>query len=143
MMFRFVVRYLGFLKHVPLLAWLLDALIGLWNYAFNPSILKSIDRIESEVSQWQDVCVSLHKFGGIQFNYCGQEIGHIHSNGILDILFDRETKYKLMENGFVDEHHSFPGSGWISCCIASPPDVVKAIGLLGLSCKMKGLRHGL
>lgn len=133
MIFRFIVRYLGILKHVPLFAWLLDALLGLSNYAFNRNVIRCIEIVESEVSQWNGVSISLHRFGGIQFNYCGREIGHIHSNGILDLIVNRETKRHLLKTGIACEHHAFPRSGWMSCHIASQKDVVKAISFLRLS----------
>lgn len=133
MMFRFIVRYLGSLKHVPLLAWLVDALMALSNYAFNRDVIRGIDMVETKVSQWSGVSVSLHRFGGIEFNYRGRELGHIHSNGILDLLVDRKTKHRLLKSGIASEHHAFPRSGWISCHIASQEDVVKAISLLRFS----------
>jgi Family of unknown function (DUF5519) len=129
-MFRFVVRYLGFLKHVPIMAVTWDALMMIWNAAFNKELIVAIDRIEDEVSAWQGIDRSLHKFGGLQFNYQSREIGHIHSNGVLDILFSKTIKQELIREGLVSEHHVFVKSGWVSFYVKSVADVEKAVGLL-------------
>lgn len=132
-MFRFIVRYLGFLKHVPFLAWVVDALIMIWHSAVCPRIQTSIERIEEEVLSWDGLTLTIHKFGGLQFNYRDKEIGHIHSNGILDILLNTKTKNILLSAGLVSDHHVFPHSGWVSFYIRSEQDVAKAIGLLRFS----------
>lgn len=112
-MFRWVAK-LGMLKRVPLMPWLWDALMGIWNIAFHPAIAAAIDRIETQVTTWEGVTVTLHRYGGRQFNYHGREIGHIHSNGLADILLDRKTKQCLLLRGLVENHHTFPDSGWVS-----------------------------
>lgn len=143
-MFKFVVRYLGFLKRVPFFATFLEAWMMIYYSIANPRLSKAIDVIEHKVTSWQGVSVSLHRFGGIQFNHNGKEIGHIHSNGILDILFSMKTKQQLLAEGYVDDHHVFPGSGWISFYIRSEEDVETAVRLLGLSLdKPKTLSAGI
>jgi hypothetical protein len=132
-MFKFIVRYLGFLKQVPFFATFVEAWMMMYHSIANPRIIHSIDLIEKEVTAWHGVYVSMHKFGGIQFNYNGKEIGHIHSNGILDILFSTKTKKHLLVDGRVADHHVFTKSGWISFYIRSEADVEKAIDLLKLS----------
>src|SRR5688572_21652543 len=104
-MFKFIVTYLGFLKHVPFCAAFLEAWMTMYNSVANPRILNAIDLIEKEVVAWQGVDLSLHRFGGIQFNYNGKEIGHIHGNGILDIVFTTKTKKSLMVDRRVTDHH--------------------------------------
>lgn len=133
MIFKFIVMYLGFLKHIPLLAGMMDASLMLWNFALNPEITNSIERVEKEISTWKGISLSAHRFGGIQFNYNTKEIGHIHSNGILDILFSKKIKYTLLQEGGAFDHHIFNHSGWISFYIRSKNDVEKAIRLLALS----------
>jgi hypothetical protein len=133
MVFEFLVRYLGFMKHVPFAAWVMDALLFIWYSAFRREVLRAICKIETEVSAWIGIKVTLHRFGGLQFNYSGKEIGHIHSNGILDILLNRSTKNILLEKGLASDHHVFPDSGWISFYVRQDGDVDKALGLLELS----------
>ena len=132
-MFRLIVKYLKFFKHVPFFALWLDAAMMITNMIFRPEVIRSIEKIEGEVSTWKDVTLTLHKFGGLQFN-CGEtELGHIHSNGILDVLLSRKMKHSLMNEGRVKDHHVFKKSGWTSFYIRSSRDVNKAVYLLALS----------
>ena len=132
-MFRFIVTYLGFLKRVPLMAGMFDAFLMIWNMIVNPKINDAIEKIEKEVLTWKGVHLSAHKFGGLQFNYLTKEIGHIHSNGILDIPFSRKIKDELIKQGKATEHHVFNRSGWVSFYIQSECDTEQAIRLLELS----------
>jgi hypothetical protein len=133
MIFRFVVKYLGFFKHVPLLPLLFDALITVWNFAFNRELIKAITFLEETVSTWSGLETSLHRFGGIQFNVQGQEIGHIHSNGVLDILLNRKIKHSLLRNKEAEDHHTFPGSGWITYKVNGLESIDQALKLLRMS----------
>ncbi|MEP6613941.1 MAG: luciferase family protein, partial [Mucilaginibacter sp.] len=89
-----------------------------------------IDDIEAEVLSWPGVYKSMHKYGGLQFNFNGRELGHIHSNGLLDIRFNRKVKQLLLAEGRAAEHHAFKKSGWISFYIRNPRDAVYAQELL-------------
>ena len=133
MMFNLVVRYLGFLKRFPLLAWLFDAMFMIWNMLFNRRLAASIELLEARVSDWPFVKVSIHKYGGRQFNLNLKEIGHVHSNGVLDLIFDRDTKATLLQICAAKDHHVFKDSGWISFYIRSEKDVDEALELLALS----------
>ncbi len=95
-----------------------------------PERLAWFDEIENEVLSWDGTHVSLHKFGGMQFNYGQKEIGHLHSNGLLDILFTRQVKQKLLASGKAEVHHVFKKSGWISFYIATEQDLINAKYLL-------------
>ncbi|WP_240618483.1 luciferase domain-containing protein [Pedobacter yonginense] len=129
-MFSFVVKKLGFIKSIPLTALIFDSGIKLWQYIFEPKKLILLDSLEDIVLSWEGVDISLHKFGGTQFNFHKNEIGHVHSNGILDILFDRETKNNLILEGKAEQHHVFEKSGWISFYIKSEADIQPAAHLL-------------
>jgi len=98
-----------------------------------PACLDQIDKIENEVLKWKDTSVSLHKFGGSQFNHNRREFAHIHSNGLLDILFTQKIKAELMLDGRVEPHHVFKKSGWISFYVRHGEDVDYALFLLKLS----------
>lgn len=135
MMFKFVVKYLGVMKEVPLLPHFFDSLLKLWTLVTNPNLADQLDNIEAEVLSWHGTSSCMHRYGGIQFNYKGKEIAHIHSNGLLDILFTREIKYQLMNEGMVNQHHVFTRSGWISFYIKKNEDVAYAIELLRRSRK--------
>jgi hypothetical protein len=134
-MFRFIVHKLGLLKHVPFFALWFDAAAMIWNSWFAPEITRTIEKIEEEVSGWEGVSTSLHKFGGIQFNYAGKELGHIHSHGVVDILFSRQIKQTLILEERAEEHHILKNTGWTSFYIRSAADLTGAIDLLALSYK--------
>lgn len=81
----------------------------------NPKLLDWIDDVEKKVLTWPGTTVSTHKYGGLQFNYGKTELGHIHSNGVLDMLLNRKLKRQLMQqNSRVEDHHSFKDTGWLS-----------------------------
>jgi hypothetical protein len=132
-MFRFITHNLSPLKHVPFLALWFDAMAMIWTAWFSPEVACTIEKIEHEVSAWKGVTTSLHKFGGLQFNYAGKELGHIHRHGILDIPFSRALKESLLQEGRAEEHHVFKQSGWISFYIRSSADADNALSLLTLA----------
>lgn len=133
MIFSFVVKRLGFIKSIPLTALIFDSGIKMWLFISKSNKLIWLDAIEEELLTWEGVNISLHKFGGTQFNYHKKEIGHLHSNGILDILFDKKTKQKLMLDGEAKDHHIFKKSGWISFYIEQEADVIIANKLLKIA----------
>jgi hypothetical protein len=136
-MFDFVVKYGSFLKHIPFLPLLFDSMLILWSGIFNKELINCIEDIENEVTQWEGINISIHKFGGIQFNYQKKEIGHIHGNGLVDILFNKEIKGELIKAGKAEEHHVFKNSGWVSFYIRSSGDKKNALQLLNFSYKNK------
>jgi hypothetical protein len=136
-MFDFIVRNFGFLKHVPLLPHIFDSLLRLRTFVYKRHLLDVFDSIEDEVLSWKDTTVSIHKYGGLQFNVHKKEIGHLHSNGLLDVVYSRKIKTMLMKEGRVSDHHLFKKSGWISFYIASLEDKDYAIKLLMLSYSIK------
>ncbi len=129
-MFRFIVHRLNFLKSVPMFALVYDSCLKMWLLLTAPEKLSWFDELENEVLSWEGTSISLHKFGGTQFNYQQREIGHLHSNGILDILFSRKIKQELLALGRVEEHHIFKKSGWVSFYILTENDLGNAKFLL-------------
>ncbi|WP_316797552.1 luciferase family protein [Pedobacter agri] len=99
----------------------------------NPHMLSWCDDIENEVLKWEGTSISLHKFGGTQFNFYNKELGHLHSNGILDIRLNQKLKKILTDKKLAHDHHIFEQSGWISFYIHNKADVVSAISLLRLA----------
>ncbi len=100
-----------------------------------------MDVIEAEVSTWENITIHLHKYGGLQFDYGGKEIGHIHSNGLLDMLLNRKLKAELMTDGRIQDHHSFRNSGWISFYMRTEEDKYYAIALLRLGYEMRAMKR--
>ena len=142
-MFLFITRYLGFLKSVPTLGWAFDGWLKLWILIKKPEILDWMDEIEVEVLSWENTASVIHKYGGMQFNYRGKEIGHIHSNGLLDMLLSRSVKQSLMQEGRVEDHHSFVNTGWISFYIHNDSDKEYALKLLRIGYERSVVKSGL
>lgn len=134
-MFDFTVRYFGFLKHVPFLPHVFEALLKVRTSVSNSDVLDYIDEIENAVLSWEHTSVRPHKFGGIEFHINSREIGHIHGNGLLDVPFNRSVKEQLIaeNHGRVKEHHIFKKSGWISLYIQNSADRDLAIQVLKYS----------
>ena|ERR1700761_3440177 len=132
-MFVFIIRYLGFLKFVPLLPHFVDAWMRLWAFVSTPAVPKCVDEIEAEVLSWAGTYKSLHKYGGLQLNCKGRELGHIHSNGLMDMLLSRKIKDELLKGGRITDHHSFKNSGWISFYIRGRRDAEYARDLLKMA----------
>lgn len=129
-MFPFIMKYFGFLKVVPLLPHLFDAQLRVWALVSSSLVPRCLDDIEAEVLTWAGTTKTLHKYGGTQFNYKGKEIGHIHSNGLLDMLFSRKIKEQYLSEGRISDHHTFRNSGWISFYIRDFGDADYALKLL-------------
>ena len=132
-MFNFTVKYLGFLKEIPIVPHVFDTFLKLSYMICDKKVIDSIDKIESIVSEWENINLSMHKYGGLQFNVGTKEIGHIHSNGLLDILLDKRQQMELVSKGLAEEHHVFKNSGWISFYIKTEKDIDKAVSLLRIS----------
>ncbi len=137
-MFRFAVKYLSFLKHVPLLPQVFESWLKMGTMVVAPQVLTVMDDIENEVCQWEGITVTNHKYGGIQFNKHGHEIGHIHGNGMMDIPFNRKLKLQLIEQGRVEDHHTLKDTGWSSFEINTLADKDRAIGLLREAYELRG-----
>ena len=92
-----------------------------------------IEQVQQEVSSWDGVTVSTHRFGGVEFKLTNAEVGHIHQNGLVDIPFPMKIRNQLLLEGLVSKHHVLTDSGWISFRVRSENDVPHAIWLLKLS----------
>jgi hypothetical protein len=133
-MFDTVIKYLGFLKHVPGLPLVFNAWLKVWMVVSTPYVLDWTDLIEKEVLKWEHTKATIHKYGGLQLNYKGTELGHIHGNGLTDMLLNRKLKEQLMkEYDQVQNHHLFNRSGWISIYLKKPDDVRLAIRLFRMA----------
>ena len=136
-MFDNTLKYAGFLKHIPLLPQLFEGMIKIHTLITNKKVIDYTDDIEQVVLSWEGTSVRNHKFGGLQFDVNSKEMGHIHGNGLLDVLFSREIKNKLMQEGRVQDHHVFKNSGWISFLILNEEEKKYAIRILRESYLLK------
>lgn len=122
---------------MPLLPHLADALLALWTLLTRPGIAAAVEAVRAAVLGWEGVTSVPHRFGGCEFRIGGREIGHLHGNGVLDLPFPRAVKERLVAEGRGREHHTHPGTGWLSFPIQGQEDAAPALELLRLSCTLK------
>ena len=101
-----------------------------------------VKNIIDAVSAWDGITSATHRFGGVEFNLGKVEIGHIHSNGMVDIPFTRKLREVLVAQGDAQPHHLLADSGWITFLVRQPQDVTQALRLYRLSYLQKGKRRG-
>lgn len=92
------------------------------------------ERIVKEVSSWSGVVASPHRFGGTEFKLGRRELGHIHGDEWVDIVFLTPIRNQLVAEGKAEPHHILPKSGWITFRFRKDGGVASAIGLFRLSC---------
>jgi len=97
----------------------------------------AFDLIHYEVISWQDITHQPHRFGGIEYDYKGKEIGHIHGDAIVDIPFNVVIRKELVEKGKAMPHHILPDTGWVTIYLKSETEVKNAIELLHYSYELK------
>jgi hypothetical protein len=95
--------------------------------------MKSLKKLEDEVSTWPTVSIHPHRFGGKEFRFGSAEIGHIHAGGVVDIPFPRTIHDVLLEEGLAAEHRWVPNSGWVTFHVRSEDDLKHALWLMRLS----------
>jgi hypothetical protein len=91
---------------------------------------KASQMITEQLLSWPEVTSRPHRFGGVEFLYRGKEIGHLHGDHLVDILFSRQIRDALVESGRARPHHIFPESGWVSVYVHSNEDAANAVELL-------------
>jgi hypothetical protein len=92
-----------------------------------------LNRLEDEVSIWPNVTVHPHRFGGKEFRFGKAEIGHVHTNGTVDIPFPRAVRDALLEEGQAEEHRWVPDSGWTTFRVRREADIGHAVELMRIS----------
>ena len=88
------------------------------------------NKITEAVTQWSNVTVAPHRFGGVEYQLGTREIGHIHGDVLVDIPFPKAIRNELVDASVALPHHIMPESGWISFYIRQPEDINHAIELL-------------
>lgn len=87
-------------------------------------------RITQAVTSWESVTVAPHRFGGVEYVIGTREIGHIHSDHLVDIPFPKKVRDEIVAAGRAQPHHILPDSGWVSFYLRQENDVEKALTLL-------------
>lgn len=98
-------------------------------------------QMQAAISQWEDVTVASHRFGGIEFRLGKVEIGHVHRDGLVDIPFTRAIREALVAERLAEPHHILPDTGWISFWVGRTGSVEQAIDLMRLSYLQKRSRR--
>src|ERR1051326_6204313 len=129
MIFKFVVNKLKWLAKIPLLPHVFDAGLVLTTALFNRPRLRARELFEKAILRRNDVKFGPHRFGGIGFFVGPQEIGHLHGNGLLDLLVGKTVRDGMVANRLALPHHVLPNSGWISFWLNQPSDVGLALEL--------------
>lgn len=133
-MLAWLSRRFPFLRLVPGLPPLLDALLLGATALRRPERLRAMHRIEGAVLAWPGVTAKIHRFGGTEFTMNTRlgrrEIGHLHGHGLLDIPFTRSLRDEAVQSGRALPHHIFPHSAWVSVYLRSEEDVQNAVELL-------------
>ncbi|MEW9701237.1 luciferase family protein [Paenibacillus sp. SI8] len=89
-------------------------------------------KLIDQLLTWPEVIQQPHRFGGIEFQFRGKEIGHLHGDYLVDLLLPKAVRDQLVASGRAEPHHMFPDSGWVSVYLKSNEDVHRAIELLRL-----------
>jgi hypothetical protein len=80
-------------------------------------------RIEQEVLSWPKVSAHPHRFGGVEYQVNGHEIGHVHGDQLADLPFPVRVRRELVAAGRASLHHILPDTGWVSYYIRSAADL--------------------
>jgi|GEM_PF-3261387 len=97
------------------------------------TVAQCLDRVREEVQSWPGVRTVRHRHGGTEFRLEHGEIGHYHDGGLVDVPFPRVIRDQLVQAGLARPHHVLPQSGWVSYCVRSEEDVVRAVALLRMN----------
>lgn len=92
-----------------------------------------LDQLQHTVSAWPGVAAAPHRFGGIEFRLGTAEIGHYHTNGMVDIPFNTRLRTQLIAERRAQPHHLLPETGWISYYLRAEADLAGAVWLFRLA----------
>ncbi|WNC16981.1 luciferase family protein [Brevibacillus brevis] len=83
--------------------------------------------LTEELLSWSGVEMHPHRFGGVEFQLNGREIGHLHGNRLFDILLPKSERDRWIGDGKAKPHHIYPDSGWVSVYLETEKEVAHAI----------------
>jgi hypothetical protein len=128
--FAFVVRRLRWLARVPLFPQIFDTMLLMGTALFNWRSLGLRESLEREACRSLGVELGVHRFGGVGFKLSGQELAHLHGNGLFDAFVGMSARESIVRSGMALPHHVFPRSGWVSFWIKTEADLPKALELM-------------
>ncbi|BDI28605.1 hypothetical protein CCAX7_006560 [Capsulimonas corticalis] len=129
-MFRFVTTHLQFLGKVPGLVHVFEAVLILESTLLHRPRLAAIRQVRQEALSWPGVTQRANEHGGTRFDLGRREIGHMHGNGLVDILFTKAIRDEVISAGAAEQHHLYPKSNWVSLFLQNEDDARTAAALL-------------
>lgn len=87
-------------------------------------------QIQAAMLELPNVSVAPHRYGGDEYRIGRRELGHVHGDSLVDIPFPPPIRDQVIAAGLARPHHVLPKSGWVSCHLREPQDVVDALKLL-------------
>lgn len=133
MIFAFVVRRLRWLARVPLFPQIFDTMLLMGTALFNWRAIGLRESLEREACRSLGVELGVHRFGGVDFKLGGQELAHLHGNGLFDAFVGISARDNVVRSGMASSHHLFPRSGWVSFWIRTEEDLPKALELIRIA----------
>jgi hypothetical protein len=127
--FRYVISHFESLRNQWLLTQLFDAALVGVTVVTAPKVTIAIARITRQLLDWPDVTRSRHRLGGRQFNRRDIEMGHIHSNGVVDIRLSRSEHDEVIRRQLARPHHVAPQSSWVTYYLAGTNDTERVVEL--------------
>ena len=127
--FRFVIKSFGRYRGVRPLTQAFDMGLNFLTMVTAPSVHHAIGKIRREIRSWPDVKHSSHKLGGHQFNWRGEELGHIHSNGVADLKLTFKEKDEVIRGYLAVPHHVVPTNSWVTFYIERGDQVQHVVDL--------------
>jgi Family of unknown function (DUF5519) len=130
--FRLVTQRFGRLRGVRPLTQAFDAGLGVLTILTAPSVYGAISKARNEIKSWPDITESAHKLGGHQFDWHGEELGHIHSNGIADVRLTPSEKDDVLSKDLAVPHHIAPKSSWVTYFMDRGDQIQHVVNLFGI-----------
>lgn len=130
-------RNFRFLKEIPLLPNIIDEQLKLFTLFFRPKVFGKMMHYVKTVKSWESITAKYHRYGGLEFLVNGQEIGHIHGNGLIDLHFNKAIAQALIDKQLAKPHHVLNQTGWISYYITKDDPIATVLTLTSWSYALK------
>lgn len=101
-----------------------------------PRLQELISRLKHDILKWNGITSGVHPMGGVAFKLDRKEIGHIHWNGNLDIMFGKTLTEKLLKIEGIQQHRFVPEVA-VTFPVSQPEDLIFADALLRFSYILK------
>jgi Family of unknown function (DUF5519) len=86
--------------------------------------------ITQTLLSWEGVSTASHRFGGVEYRLGTRELGHIHGDHLVDILFPKKVRDEVVNAKLAEPHHILPETGWVSFYLRKEEDIQQVIKLL-------------